>query len=51
MERPAGAGGLDHATRVFDPRPGELPGNFPQALSHIGLINAAVALERADAKS
>jgi hypothetical protein len=27
-----------------DPRDGRLIGNFPQALSHIGLINAALHL-------
>ena len=30
-----------------DIRDGELLGNFPQALSHIGLVNAAYAIERA----
>lgn len=30
-----------------DPRTGELLGNFPQALSHIGLVNAVWALEEA----
>lgn len=29
-----------------DPRQGELVGNFPQAFSHIGLVNAAWALAR-----
>lgn len=31
----------------FDPRAGRLCGNFPQAFSHIGLINAAFNLTRA----
>jgi len=31
-----------------DPTTGELLGNFPQAFSHIGLINAAAAIERAE---
>jgi alpha,alpha-trehalase len=30
-----------------DPRSGEMIGNFPQAFSHIGLINAAWAISRA----
>jgi GH15 family glucan-1,4-alpha-glucosidase len=29
-----------------DPRTGELLGNFPQAFSHIGLINSAIQLAR-----
>ncbi len=35
----------------YDPRAGRMLGNFPQAFSHVGLINAALALagqERAD---
>jgi len=32
-----------------DPDGGELLGNFPQAFSHIGLVNAAWAIARADA--
>lgn len=31
----------------IDPRSGELFGNFPQAFSHIGLINAAAAIDQA----
>jgi len=31
-----------------DPRSGELLGNFPQALSHIGLVNAAWAISEAE---
>jgi GH15 family glucan-1,4-alpha-glucosidase len=32
-----------------DPASGELLGNFPQAFSHIGLVNAAWAISQADA--
>ncbi|MEU3143083.1 MULTISPECIES: glycoside hydrolase family 15 protein [unclassified Streptomyces] len=32
----------------IDPRSGELLGNFPQAFSHVGLINAAAAIDQAD---
>jgi GH15 family glucan-1,4-alpha-glucosidase len=34
-----------------DPRTGELLGNFPQAFSHIGLINAAWAISEAERTS
>jgi GH15 family glucan-1,4-alpha-glucosidase len=33
-----------------DPRTGELLGNFPQAFSHIGLVNAAWAISEASAR-
>ena len=45
--------GIGHANDLgllaeeIDVRDGELLGNFPQGLSHIGLINAAYAIERA----
>ena len=32
----------------IDPKSGELLGNFPQAFSHIGLINAAWAIAEAE---
>jgi alpha,alpha-trehalase len=32
------------------PGTGELIGNFPQAFSHIGLVNAAWAISRAEAR-
>lgn len=31
----------------FDPRSGRMLGNFPQAYSHVGLINSALSLSRA----
>ncbi len=33
----------------YEPRAGRQLGNFPQAFSHVGLINAAMAIERIDA--
>ena len=30
----------------FDPRTGRMLGNFPQAYSHVGLINAALSMSR-----
>ena len=32
----------------IDPVTGELLGNFPQAFSHIGLVNAAYAIAEAE---
>ena len=32
----------------YDPRAGRLVGNFPQAFSHVGLINTACRLARRD---
>lgn len=34
-----------------DPRSGELLGNFPQAFSHVGLVNAAWAISQAEERS
>jgi GH15 family glucan-1,4-alpha-glucosidase len=34
-----------------DPRNGEMLGNFPQAFSHIGLINAAWAITQAQQRT
>jgi GH15 family glucan-1,4-alpha-glucosidase len=34
-----------------DPATGELLGNFPQAFSHIGLVNAAWAIQQAERRS
>jgi GH15 family glucan-1,4-alpha-glucosidase len=34
-----------------DPNTGELLGNFPQAFSHIGLVNAAWAISQAEARA
>ncbi|WP_425601113.1 glycoside hydrolase family 15 protein [Haloprofundus salinisoli] len=44
---------LDHVDSPYllseriDPRTGEFYGNFPQAFSHIGLVNSAIYLRRA----
>jgi alpha,alpha-trehalase len=35
----------------IDPHTGEMIGNFPQAFSHIGLINAAWAIKRAERRT
>jgi GH15 family glucan-1,4-alpha-glucosidase len=34
-----------------DPKTGELLGNFPQAFSHIGLVNAAWAITEAERRA
>ena len=38
---------VDLLAEEVDPATGELLGNFPQAFSHIGLINAAWAISQA----
>jgi alpha,alpha-trehalase len=47
FERMAGcANGVGVLDEEVDPASGELLGNFPQAFTHIGLIYAALAIER-----
>ena len=41
------AGPLGLFSEEVDPASGEALGNYPQAFTHIGLVNAAVALEKA----
>ncbi len=43
----ASASPLGLFSEEVDPASGEMLGNYPQAFTHIGLINAAVAIERA----
>lgn len=51
MEAAVGfANDLGLLAEEVDPSSGELLGNFPQAFSHIGLINAAWAISQAEAK-
>jgi GH15 family glucan-1,4-alpha-glucosidase len=35
----------------YDPRLGRQVGNFPQAFTHVGLVNTAMNLDRADTVS
>ena len=42
------ANDLGLLSEEVDPSTGELLGNFPQAFSHIGLLNAADAIEAAE---
>jgi GH15 family glucan-1,4-alpha-glucosidase len=37
--------------KEVDPQTGELLGNYPQAFSHIGLINAAWAITEAERRA
>jgi alpha,alpha-trehalase len=49
FERAAGyANDVGLLAEEVDPAGGELLGNFPQAFSHIGLVNAAWAIDRAE---
>jgi GH15 family glucan-1,4-alpha-glucosidase len=48
FERAAGlANDVGLLAEEVDPDTGEMLGNFPQAFSHIGLVNAAWAISRA----
>jgi alpha,alpha-trehalase len=47
----AHANDLGLLAEEVDPQTGELLGNFPQALSHIGLVNAAWAISEAEQRA
>jgi GH15 family glucan-1,4-alpha-glucosidase len=52
FERAAGfANDLGLLAEEVDPDTGELLGNFPQAFSHIGLVNAAWAISEAEQRT
>lgn len=52
FERTVGhANDVDLLAEEIDPRTGEFLGNFPQAFSHIGLINAAWAIHQAERRA
>jgi alpha,alpha-trehalase len=52
FERAAGyANDIGLLAEEIDPDTGELLGNFPQAFSHIGLINAAWAISEAESRT
>jgi GH15 family glucan-1,4-alpha-glucosidase len=52
FDRLAGyANDLGLLAEEIDTASGEQLGNFPQAFSHVGLINAAAAIDRARARS
>jgi GH15 family glucan-1,4-alpha-glucosidase len=45
----AHANDLGLLAEEIDPRTGDMLGNFPQAFSHIGVLSAALAIQRAEA--
>jgi len=52
FERAAGfVNDLGLLAEEVDPNTGELLGNFPQAFSHVGLVNAAWAISEAERRA
>ena len=48
FERASPVNDVGLMSEEVDGQPGEILGNFPQAFSHVGLINAAWAIAQAE---